>query len=82
MSSVTISKNKIKIEGDKVVMTLKEYHKLLEKSATVYYLKGKQALRLDKLVEDGLKEYHEGKTITAPSLKEALKIHARKRGKR
>ena len=75
MSNVTISKNKVKEEGGVVVMSLKEYHRLLERSAPTYYLKGKAAERLDKLVEDGLKEHREGKTITAPSLKEALKIY-------
>lgn len=68
MSSVTISKNKIKVEGDKVVMTLKEYRDLLKRSAPTYYLKGKAAERLDKLVKDGLKEYKEGKTKTIKSL--------------
>ena len=82
MRNVVVSKEKIKEEGGVVVLPLKEYHRLLEKSAPTYYLTGKAAERLDKLVEEGLKEYSEGRTITAPSLKDALKIYARKGGKR
>ena len=46
-----------------------------------YYLKGKAAEDLDKLVEDSLREYHEGKTIKADPLSDAMekyrKEHAR-----
>lgn len=82
MSSVAIGKNQIKVEDDMVIIPLREYHKLLEKTAPVYYLKGKQALRLDRLVENGLKEHREGKTIKASSLKDALKIYARRSNRR
>ena len=68
MSNVTISKNKVKEEGGVVVMSLKEYHRLLERSVPTYYLKGKAAERLDKLVENGLKEHREGKTRVIKSL--------------
>ncbi len=65
-----------------VILPLKEYHRLLEKSVPTFYLTGQAAERLDKLVDEGLKEHREGKTISAPSLKDALKIYARKRNKR
>ena len=44
-----------------------------------YYLKGKEAQKLDKLVKDGLVEYRAGKTIKADSLGEALKIYERRK---
>ena len=68
MANVAISKNKIKVEGDRVVMSLREYRDLLKKSAPTYYLKGKAAERLDKLVEEGLREYKNGKTKVLKSL--------------
>ena len=68
MSNIAISKNKVKEEGGVVVMSLKEYHRLLERSVPTYYLKGKAAERLDKLVENGLKEHREGKTRVLKSL--------------
>jgi len=40
-----------------------------------YYLKRKEAEKLDKLVEEGLRDYQEGRTTSAFSLKEALKIY-------
>ena len=49
-------------------MPLKEYHRLLKRSVPTHYLKGKAAERLDKLVEEGLKEHREGKTKVIKSL--------------
>lgn len=68
MNTITIPKNKIKKEGGVVILSLKEYRRLSERSVPTYYLKGKAAERLDKLVEKGLKEYREGKTKTLKSL--------------
>jgi hypothetical protein len=78
MVTITIPKAKIKREGGIVILSLKEYQKLCQRAVPVFYLKGKEAKRLDRLVEDGLREYREGKTIKARSLKEALKIYERK----
>ncbi|MDO8728768.1 MAG: hypothetical protein Q7K26_02630 [bacterium] len=78
MNTITISKNKIRKEGGVVVLSLSEYRKLFEQVVPTYYLKGKDAKNLDKLVERGLKEYREGKVITAESLGEAMKIYAKK----
>lgn len=47
-------------------------------AAPTYYLKGKKAKELDRLVEEGLKEYKRGETIEASSLKEALKVYERR----
>ena len=43
-----------------------------------YYLKGKKAEELDRLVEEGLREYERGETIEAESIKEALKVYERR----
>lgn len=78
MSTVTISKSDIKKRGTLVVMPLVEYERLKVAAVPKYQLTGKAARDLDKLVEDGLKEYQERKTIAAPSLKEALKIYKKR----
>jgi hypothetical protein len=51
-------------------------------AAPTYYLKGKEAKDLDKLVEEGLRDYHLGKTIKAPSLRGALKVYGGKKNKK
>jgi len=68
MSTVTISKSKIEKQRGVVILSLKEYQKLLEQAVPTYYLKGKEAKKLDKLVKDGLKEYRVGKTRKINSL--------------
>lgn len=79
MTPITIKKEKVERQKGVVILPLREYHRLLEQAIPTYYLKGRAAERLDKLVEEGLKEYREGKTIRAGSLKEALRLYARKR---
>ncbi|MDP1689543.1 MAG: hypothetical protein Q8L47_05480 [bacterium] len=79
MSNITIQKSKIKEENGVVILPIKEYQKLLERAVPTYYLTGKEAEKLDKLVEEGQKEYREGKTIKAGSIKEALKKYGSKR---
>lgn len=51
-----------------VVLPLREYRAMQEKAAPTYYLTGKKARELDKLVEEGLKEHREGKTRSIKSL--------------
>lgn len=79
MSTIAVSKTKVEKHKGVIILPLKEYRELLERAVPTYYLTGKAAERLDKLVERGLKEYREGKTIDASSLKAALAQH---RGKR
>ena len=76
MATVTVSKTKIEREKGVVILPIEEYKKLLERSVPTYYLAGKEATNLDKLVEEGLKEYRSGRIIKAASLKDALKTHA------
>ncbi|MBI3599867.1 MAG: hypothetical protein HY097_04400 [Nitrospinae bacterium] len=78
MTTVTIHKEKIEKQGGVVILSLKEYQKLCERAVPTYYLKGKKAEELDRLVEEGLKEYERGETIEASSLKEALKVYERR----
>lgn len=79
--TITISKKAISKNKGVVVLPIEEYRKLLESAVPTYFLKGKEAEKLDKLVEEGLKEYREGRTISAKSLDDALRIYA-KRNKR
>lgn len=68
MTTITISKKKIKEDGGVVVLPLKEYRKLCEQAIPTYYLKGRAAEKLDKLVENGLKDYRAGETKNLKSL--------------
>ena len=74
MATITIPKNLIK-NDDLVIVSRKEYESLKACMIPTFYLKGKEADKLDKLVEDGLSEYERGETISANSLKEALKLY-------
>jgi len=78
---IIISEKEIQKKGGFVILSLREYRKLCERAVPTYYLKGKEAEELDKLVEEGLREYKEGRTISAPYLKESLKIYERRKNK-
>ena len=77
-NSIHISKSKVQKAGGLVVLSLKEYQKLQEQAIPTYYLTGKEALKLDKEVEQALKDHRDGKTTKANSIGEALKIYDRK----
>ena len=81
MNGITIQKSKVEKQKGVVILSLKEYEKLTKRAVPDYYLTGKEAKKLDKLVEDGLKEYRASKTIKAGSLAEALKIYEKKRNR-
>jgi len=68
VNTITIPQVKIEKNGEVVILPLKEYQKLCQMAAPTYYLKGKAAKDLDKLVKNGLKEYQEGKYKTIKSL--------------
>lgn len=67
-NSITISRETVQKKGGIVILPLREYQKLCERAVPTYYLKGKKAEELDKLVEEGLKEYRKGKCKTIKSL--------------
>ncbi|MEK9173584.1 MAG: hypothetical protein AAB594_03380 [Patescibacteria group bacterium] len=78
MANVTINKTKIDNDKGVVILPVKEYQRLVDSSRVpTYYLTGKAARDLDKLVEEGLKEYREGKTISYKSFlkKEYPRLH-------
>lgn len=77
MNTITIPKNLIK-NDDLVIIPRKEYESMKAQAIPTFYLKGKEAEKLDKLVKDGLREYERGETISATSLKEALKLYGKK----
>ncbi|GIV28880.1 MAG: hypothetical protein KatS3mg027_2694 [Bacteroidia bacterium] len=70
MTDITISKEKIKKEKGIVILSIEEYQRLLKRAVPIYYLKGKEAKELDKLVKKGLKDHAQGKTRKIKSLKE------------
>ena len=74
-NSITVSREEVQRRGGLVILPLKEYHKLRERAVPTYYLTGKEAKELDKLVTRGLEEYEKGETIEASSVREALKIY-------
>lgn len=82
MAIISVSERKIEKQKGVVILPLREYQKLCEKAVLTYYLRGKEAEELDKLVKEGLKEYEKGETIKASSLKEALNIYGRKKNKK
>ena len=81
-NSITITKQAVQKTGGFVILTLKEYEKLKEQTIPTYYLHGKEARELDKLVKEGEKEYRESKTIGASSVREALKIYGKQKNRK
>ena len=79
MSTITLSKKQIQKSKGIVVLPIEEYRRLSERAVPEYFLTGKQAKALDKLVEEGLREYHAGKTIKASSMKDALRKYGKHR---
>lgn len=79
MSTITLSKKQIQKSKGVVVLPIEEYRRLSERAVPEYYLTGKQAKALDKLVEEGLQDYYAGKTIKASSLRDALRQYGKHR---
>jgi len=67
MATITIPKNLIK-NDDLIIIPRKEYETMKAQILPTFYLKGKEADKLDKLIREGLKEYQEGKCKTIKSL--------------
>ncbi|MEK7596313.1 MAG: hypothetical protein AAB564_02080 [Patescibacteria group bacterium] len=61
MNTITILKNLIK-NDDLVILPRREYESMKARMIPTFYLKRKNAKNLDKRVNEGLKEYHSGKT--------------------
>lgn len=80
-SVIKISPKTIQKKKGVVILDLNEYQELCKRAVPTYYLNGKEAEELDRLAEEGLQDYENGKTIEAHSLKEALRIYGRKNKK-
>ena len=78
MNQVTLSKTRIEQAHGVVILPVREYQKLLQNAVPTYYLTGKAAEKLDKLVDEGMKEYKAGKTIRAGSIRQALRQYERR----
>lgn len=78
MNPITISRAQVKKEAGVVVLSIREYQRLLAASVPTYYLSGKAAKDLDMLVEKGLREHRVGKTIVADSVSAAVKQYRKK----
>jgi len=70
ISSVTIQRKAVEQRGGVVILPLAEYRKLLGCSMPTYYLSGKAAERLDRFVEEGLRDHRLGKTRKVRSLRD------------
>ena len=55
MAVISLSKAMVKKQNSVVILPIEEYRRLLAAAVPTYYLKGKAALRLDKLVEKSLR---------------------------
>ncbi len=66
--AIEISPKLVERRGGIVVLSLREYQRLLARGVPTYYLKGNAATRLDRLVESGLREHRKGKTRAIRSL--------------
>lgn len=78
MTTITISKKRVDKEAGVVILSLQEYRKLAERALPHYYTTGNAAKKFDASVEEGLRDYREGRTIRARSMSEALKLYAKK----
>ena len=67
LENQTINIPKEALRRGVVVLDLEEYKKMCANVPT-YYLEGKEAEELDKLVEEGLRDYREGKCKKIKSL--------------
>ena len=58
----------IMIRDDIVILSMSDYQNLCLQSFPIYYLKGKNAKKIDHLVNNGLKSYNNKKCVAIKSL--------------
>jgi hypothetical protein len=68
VTGTTIKFPKQVFKDGMVVLSMKEYRELQMRAVPTYYLKGKAAKGLDKLVKDSLRDHKLGKTKRLNSL--------------
>ncbi|MBI2633501.1 MAG: hypothetical protein HYW78_03935 [Parcubacteria group bacterium] len=66
--TITIPQRSIQRSKGVVVLPIREYQKLCEQIVPTFYLKGKKAQELDRLVESGINAYRKGKCKAIRSL--------------
>ncbi len=66
--SIIISRKTVQKYGGVVVLPIREYKDLQERAVPTYQLYGKEAEELDKLVEEGLRDYKAGRCKKIKSL--------------
>lgn len=74
-NTIQVPRQRVAKKRGVVILDLEEYEKLRERAVPTYYLTGKAAERVDRVVEEGLREYERGDTIKGDSLEEALEIY-------
>ncbi len=79
MTTIQLLKRAIANDKSVVVLPVAEYRRLLAAQVPEYYLTGKAARDLDKLVKEGLRDYHAGKTTRAESLHDALAMYRKQK---
>jgi len=67
-NNITLPATTILKQKGMVILPLREYEKLRNNAVPTYYLKGREAKRLDSLVQEGIKEYRAEKCKTIKSL--------------
>src|SRR3990167_3917702 len=82
MTTATLLKKATAKDRGVVVLPVQEYQRLIAAAVPTYYLTGKEATDLDKLVEEGLREHRTGKTFSASSMNEAVKLYRQQERKR
>lgn len=66
--ATTIKLPRTALKGGVVVLSMKEYTELKMNSVPTYYLKGKKAEKLDKMVAESLRDHKAGKTTQIRNL--------------
>lgn len=67
---ITVSEQLLRENRGIVILSIDEYKNLCERAVPIYYLKGKNAKALDKIVQEGIDEYNNGKSRKVKSLSE------------
>ncbi len=79
MTTATLLRKATENDKGVVVLPIIEYRQLLAATIHSYYLSGKEATDLDRLVEGNLREHRAGKSISANSIREAISIYRKQK---
>lgn len=79
MTTATLLKKATAKDKGVVVLSIEEYNRLRAAAVPEYYLTGKAARDLDRLVAEGRRDYAAGRTIRASSISAAMRESKRRR---